>query len=250
MSMKSHQGTWDRRTPPSTRVKKDRQCSYVVSVRWQGSGSLVSIHWDWSTVEILDREDCQSDFEDWWLRENTCDSVVHLSTGGPHECDSQLIFFFEQKHCSHGGKGRSQIPSRRQTNTRNTFFTEHNQKADHWANLGQRKIIVHRNNDTDRWKAVRGFWMAWSPDQRSKQGQVGVDPQGCGAPGCRYWVCVLTDLPRSRVPQKSVFKILKWCIDTLIKNLWCDYIVGNKKSSKMKWSRVKSHHLISSECSK
>ena len=40
------------------------------------------------------------------------------------------------------------------------IFREHNQEADHLANLGaegQRKVTVERGNNTENWKAVRGF---------------------------------------------------------------------------------------------
>ena len=60
-------------------------------------------------------------------------------------------------------------------------FREHNQEADHWANLGadgQRKIGVDKGNDTERWKAVQGFWDGTSRvNKRSVCGFVikGVD---------------------------------------------------------------------------
>ena len=41
------------------------------------------------------------------------------------------------------------------------IFREHNQEAEHLANLGaegQRKITVEKGNDTEHWKAVCGFW--------------------------------------------------------------------------------------------
>ena len=40
------------------------------------------------------------------------------------------------------------------------IFREHNQEADHWANLGaegQRKITAEKGNSTENWKVVRGF---------------------------------------------------------------------------------------------
>ena len=43
----------------------------------------------------------------------------------------------------------------------NHIFREHNQEADHLANLGvkgQRKITVDKGDNTENWKAVRGFW--------------------------------------------------------------------------------------------
>ena len=60
-------------------------------------------------------------------------------------------------------------------------FREHNQEADHWANLvaeGQRKVIVDRSNNTESRKAVKGFWDASSKNTgRSGYGVVikGVD---------------------------------------------------------------------------
>ena len=41
------------------------------------------------------------------------------------------------------------------------MFREHNQEADHLANIGaegQRKITVEKGNNTEHSKAVRGFW--------------------------------------------------------------------------------------------
>ena len=41
------------------------------------------------------------------------------------------------------------------------IFREHNQEADHWANMGaegQNKIIVGKGKNTENWKAVRCFW--------------------------------------------------------------------------------------------
>ena len=41
------------------------------------------------------------------------------------------------------------------------IFREHNQEAEYWANLGaegQGKIIIGNGNNTERRKAVRGFW--------------------------------------------------------------------------------------------
>ena len=54
------------------------------------------------------------------------------------------------------------------------IFREHYQEADHWADWsaeGQRQIISDQGNDTEQWKAVRGFW-----DGSSKvNGRRGVD---------------------------------------------------------------------------
>ena len=40
-------------------------------------------------------------------------------------------------------------------------FREHNQEADHLANLGaegERKVTVEKEDNKENWKAVRGFW--------------------------------------------------------------------------------------------
>ena len=41
------------------------------------------------------------------------------------------------------------------------IFREHNQVADHLANLvteGHRKITIERVRNTEEWKAARGYW--------------------------------------------------------------------------------------------
>ena len=43
----------------------------------------------------------------------------------------------------------------------NHVYKEHDQEADHWANLGaqrRRKIGIYRRDDPTKWKARRGFW--------------------------------------------------------------------------------------------
>ena len=40
-------------------------------------------------------------------------------------------------------------------------YREHNQDFDHWANIGaqeQRKIVLDKRDNSETWKAVRGFW--------------------------------------------------------------------------------------------
>ena len=60
-------------------------------------------------------------------------------------------------------------------------FREHNQEADQWANLGaeeQRTTAVDKGSNTERWKAVQGFWDGSSTNNgRSRCGVVikGVD---------------------------------------------------------------------------
>ena len=63
----------------------------------------------------------------------------------------------------------------------NHIFREHNQEADHLTNLGvkgQRKITVDKGDNTENWKAARGFW-----DCSEKTGGrcgCGVVIKGCG----------------------------------------------------------------------
>ena len=65
-------------------------------------------------------------------------------------------------------------------------FSERNREADHWADNGaegQRKIVIDRCNNSDTWKAVKGFWdgsvkengkkWMWCGDQRCRQGSMG-----------------------------------------------------------------------------
>ena len=59
---------------------------------------------------------------------------------------------------------------------------EHKQEADHWANIGaqgQRKMVLDRCDNSETWKAVKGYldWQLqrqwhkcmWCGDQRSRQ---------------------------------------------------------------------------------
>ena len=46
-------------------------------------------------------------------------------------------------------------------------FREHNREADHWASVGaerQRKIVIDRCNNSETWKAMKGFWHGSSKD--------------------------------------------------------------------------------------
>ena len=64
-------------------------------------------------------------------------------------------------------------------------FREHNQEADHWANIGakgQRKIVLDKCNNSETWKAVELLgWQhqrqwkewVWRGDQRGRQGKMG-----------------------------------------------------------------------------
>ena len=75
-------------------------------------------------------------------------------------------FVVEEKGCV------SRHPARRLKH----IFREHNQEADHLANLGvdgQRKITVEKWNNTENWKAVRSFWdVSTKTDGRSQSGVV------------------------------------------------------------------------------
>ena len=68
------------------------------------------------------------------------------------------------------------------------IFREHNQEADHRANLGaegQRKIVVDRDNNNEKWKAVQDFW-----DGRSKcdgRSNCGVVIKG---PDKKKWITI------------------------------------------------------------
>ena len=58
------------------------------------------------------------------------------------------------------------------------IFREHNQEADHWANLGpegQRKVFVDRSSNSETWKAVKGFWDVSAKDNGKSQGSSGTD---------------------------------------------------------------------------
>ena len=99
------------------------------------------------------------------------------------------------------------------------ILREHNQEADHWANLGaegQRKMIVDGSGNTDTRKAVKGFWNGSSKDNGKS---------GCGVVFKRVdrdkWVtmsriaaevtdvCVLTetlDLGFQQAPEYSAYQ--------------------------------------------
>ena len=87
-------------------------------------------------------------------------------------------------------------------------FREHNQEADHWANIGaqrQRKIVFDRRNNSGTWKAVKGDWDGRFKDNgKSRCGVVikGIDRDkwvtiskiaiplivGVGTAGCVFMV--------------------------------------------------------------
>ena len=63
------------------------------------------------------------------------------------------------------------------------IFREHNQEADHWANVGagvKKEIVVDKGSKTEKWKAVKGFWDGSCKDNgRRKCGVIvkGVDKE-------------------------------------------------------------------------
>ena len=82
--------------------------------------------------------------------------------------------------CTHGGK-------RKWLNLHSFVkhvYREHGQEADHWANIGakgQRKKVLDRRDNSETWKAVRGFGdgsfkhngKSGCGDQRGRQGKMG-----------------------------------------------------------------------------
>ena len=68
------------------------------------------------------------------------------------------------------------------------FFREHNQEADHLANLGaegQRQITVEKRDSTENWMAVRRIWdVSNKTDERSGCGVV------VGGLGRNKWITI------------------------------------------------------------
>ena len=65
---------------------------------------------------------------------------------------SDNAFVVAEESCLLNGTGRRLCEAR---------FREHNQEADHLANLGaegERKVTVEKEDNKENWKAVRGFW--------------------------------------------------------------------------------------------
>ena len=111
------------------KVKKNRQCGYVVIVRWRENGSLASMFWDRNTEEEL------------------AEFTGHYTPGGKEIANRTSKVDDYVKH----------------------VFREHNQEADHWANVGGEKTVVDKGNNTERWKAVQGFWDGQLHGQRKKR---------------------------------------------------------------------------------
>ena len=118
---------------------------------------------------------------------------------------------------------------------------------------GQRQIILHKGNNTGRWKAVRGFWDgSCKVNGRSGSGLVikGVDrnkwltiskiavPLGIGtamAPEV-VGVCVLTGIVDLVLHKSLNVRNINQCIDEIVKNHGCSLC---SETSKVKgiWKR-------------
>ena len=60
----------------------------------------------------------------------------------------------------HTRGGKRRLPIRFRDFVKHVF-REHNQEADHWANIGaqgQRKIVPERCDNSETWKTVKGYW--------------------------------------------------------------------------------------------
>ena len=65
-----------------------------------------------------------------------------------------------RKHCIHI-KQENCVSSCTDRRFREAYFQEHNQEADHLADLdaeGKRNITIEKRDNTENWKAVRGGW--------------------------------------------------------------------------------------------
>ena len=63
-------------------------------------------------------------------------------------------------------------------------FREHNQEAEHWAHVeceGKRKIVIDTRDNSESWKAVKGF-LDGSSEDNGKSG-CGVVVKGVGQMG-------------------------------------------------------------------
>ena len=102
------------------------------------------------------------------------------------------------------------------------ILREHNSEADHWANVGaegQRKVVVDKKSNADKWKAVKGFWngnckdnseigcnvVMKRVDRERWISKIEVSSESWYSHGGRNDGCVrvLTN-PGSRFPQMSV----------------------------------------------
>ena len=119
-----HQGTWDPRIAPSTHAKMGRQCNYVEIVFV--NGSMVNVLWSMSTEEELAKFKKTSH----WKRE-VANPISKIDDFVTH------------------------------------VFREHNQEAGHWADVGgeeQRKNVIDTRDNSESWKAVKGFLDGTSED--------------------------------------------------------------------------------------
>ena len=117
------------------------------------------------------------------------------------------------------------------------IFREHNQEADHWANAGakgQRKVIIDRKSDADKWKAVKGCWDGSCKDN-GKSGccvvKKGVDRErwvtiskiavlrkvGAATAAEMMGVCVLTGFLDLVFHKCLCGQNINHCVDTIMK---------------------------------
>ena len=120
------------------------------------------------------------------------------------------------------------------------FFRELNREADHWANLGaegQRTIIVEKKrNNTEKWKAVRGFWDGSSKiDGRSGCGVVikGVDKD--------KWISISKIAGPSRMCTAMAAEVVDVCVLTGILDLVLGKNISVKANNQCIDAVIKSH---------
>ena len=99
----------------------------------------------------------------------------------------------------------------------NHVYREHNQEADHWANVatqGNRKIVMDRRDATTTWKAIRGFWDgSFKNNGRNECGIVikGVDRE--------KWVTISKTAVPLKVGAAMAAEIAGLCLLTSILDL-------------------------------
>ena len=97
------------------------------------------------------------------------------------------------------------------------IYREHNQEADHWADIGaqgRRKNDIFRKNVPTTWKAIRGLWVgSFKDDGRSGCGIVikGVDRQ--------KWVTICKIAVPLKVGAAMAAEVLGVCVLTSVLDL-------------------------------
>ena len=146
------------------------------------------------------------------------------------------------------------------------IFREHNQEADHWANVRaeeQRKAVIDRKGNADTWKAVKRLWDARCKDTgKSGCGVVikGVDRE--------WWVTINRIAVSLKVGTVMAAEIMGACVPTGIPDLvfhkcpcaeyqpmyWHNYegstmclvvVCKTKNDSSSRWGRVQSWTNVS-----